>query len=270
MWTGSNPALSLGELIHHLRTSRARFIICTSERLAITRKAAAECEIPEKNIYVFSAASNSDDAKSWRSLLNYGSKDWAPFDDERKSKETVAALYATSGTSGLPKFAMITHRNMIAASLLLHGVEARTYQVRQMLNFPMFHLASLSFVQLTPLRHCWQTYVMPRFDPLLFAESVHRFRCTDTATAPAMMLMLLQAKIPDIRAKLTSLQHGACGSAPVSKELYEKWRTVIPPGCVWTGAYGMTETTGIVTINRFPVSDFSGSIGVLLANTEAK
>ena len=116
VFTGSNPGYTTHELAHHLKTSRAKFLISEPEILAPLLDAAKENGIPETNLWVFDAAGGKipQGRRSWRDLFEHGEQDWVRFDDLKVASTTTAARLFSSGTTGLPKAVMITHRNLVA------------------------------------------------------------------------------------------------------------------------------------------------------------
>lgn len=64
------------------------------------------------------------------SIAWHGETNWVRFDDEKLAKETPAALFHSSGTTGLPKSAIISHRNLIAQHTLVFELVEKPYEVR--------------------------------------------------------------------------------------------------------------------------------------------
>ena len=77
---------------------------------------AKECNIHESRIFIFDAADRGDHDgyRSWEELLQHGESDWMTFDDPQKARTKVSSLSFTSGTTGLPKAAMIPHSFTVA------------------------------------------------------------------------------------------------------------------------------------------------------------
>ena len=140
VFTAANPGITLSEVVHHYKSSRTRFIISVEEVLPVNLKAAAQCGISASNIFIFSKRppNSLKSTKYWTDLLQFGEADWIRWDDERRSKNTVAALFPTSGTSGNPKFAMITHYNLVACGTLVHDTNVKTYRVSYPLKSPFW------------------------------------------------------------------------------------------------------------------------------------
>ena len=128
----TDPSYTPYELTHHFKTSQTNFIIAEPDVLDPVLVAAKEFGIQRSNIWIFD---NQDGDKiptgfsSWRTLLDHGERDWIRFDDESISKTTIAAKLFSSGTTGLPKAAALSHYNLIAQQTLVHEVKPLPYEV---------------------------------------------------------------------------------------------------------------------------------------------
>ena len=132
IFTGTNPAYTSHELSHHIRTSKAKFVITEPEMLDNIMEAAKECRIPTENVFVFDIMGQAipSGLKSWKQLLQHGEQDWVMFDSEAEAKNTTAARMFSSGTMGLPKAAVISHFNFVAQHTLVFEInEPKHYQV---------------------------------------------------------------------------------------------------------------------------------------------
>lgn len=72
--------------------------------------------------------------KSWRTLLDHGEEDWVRFDDLETAQSTTAARMFSSGTTGLPKAAYISHYNIIAQHCMINDWKPKPYEVCQLLS----------------------------------------------------------------------------------------------------------------------------------------
>lgn len=132
IFTGTNPSCTAGELQHHLKTSRSKFVICEPEFVSPLLDSAKQASIPNENIWVFDTtgdATLSPGLQSWTLLLTQGECDWVRFNDLAIAKKTTAARFFSSGTTGLPKAVEITHHNLLAQHSLVFEAHPRPYCV---------------------------------------------------------------------------------------------------------------------------------------------
>jgi long-subunit acyl-CoA synthetase (AMP-forming) len=110
-------------LIHHLTITNTRFIITHKEHLTNLLEAARECGIPFNRIFVLGLPEELTrdpvQHQSWKVLLCFGEQEWIKIEDEGEQASTIAALGSTSGTTGLPKAAKISHRYLVAQSIMI-------------------------------------------------------------------------------------------------------------------------------------------------------
>lgn len=133
VFTGTNPGYTSHELAHHLKTSRAQFLISEPEILAPLLEAAKKNGIPESNLWIFDPVSDKTASpkghRSWQDLFSHGEHDWVRFDNLETASTTTAARLFSSGTTGLPKAVTITHRNLVAQQEMVFTADPRPYQV---------------------------------------------------------------------------------------------------------------------------------------------
>ena len=122
IYAGTNPSYQPYELSHAVKAASIKFFIVEPEILKHALRAADDRGIPRENILIFDSRPGQkvpDGFKSWRSLMEHGEEDWERFDDLETSKNTTAARLFSSGTTGLPKAAKITHYNFVRQRSLL-------------------------------------------------------------------------------------------------------------------------------------------------------
>jgi acyl-CoA synthetase (AMP-forming)/AMP-acid ligase II len=172
---------------------------------------------------------------------------FAPYagDSPPAPDDTLLQLYS-SGTTGLPKGVELTHRNLVTA--MMEAVpDAIGYRGAPdvMLNIlPTYHIAGVG-VGLLTASFGGPSVLYPDFDPALAVAAVAEHRITFAFLVPAMIQFMLQA--PGAReADYSSLKAIFYGASPISdKVLVEAMRTF---RCAFMQVYGLTETTGAITL----------------------
>ena len=130
--SGTNPSHTIDELKHHFRITNTKFIISQEEVLKNAIAAAESCGIPASRTFVLGPpeAQLPDGYVSAETLYACGESDWESFDhDEERADRQIAVLSATSGTTGLPKSAALSHRYVVAQSVMIQdGMGDRAYE----------------------------------------------------------------------------------------------------------------------------------------------
>jgi acyl-CoA synthetase (AMP-forming)/AMP-acid ligase II len=170
----------------------------------------------------------------------------------------LALLQYTSGTTGRPKGAMITHY-----SLLFNTVGSTVWS---MITGDDVHLSVLPFFHVTGMIHGMNrpiytgtTNVMiSRFDTETAIKAINDFRCTVWISITTMNVAVVN--FPDIhKYNLQSLKHCSSGGAPIPGEILQKWREIVGPELV--EGYGLSETISQTHVN--PISNPRyGSVGI--------
>jgi len=157
--------------------------------------------------------------------------------------EEVALIMYTSGTTGRPKGAMLTHDNFwwnnTNALLMLDIAEDDV----SLVVAPLFHIGGLNVTTLITWMKGGEVVLHRSFDPGRFLDDVARYGVTTTFAVPAMLLFVSQHGDFDA-ADLTTLRTVVCGGAPVPEPLMKLWNG---RGVPINQGYGLTETTPSVT-----------------------
>ena len=270
IFAGTNPGYTTFELVHHVKTSHTKFLIVEPELLDPILKAIKECNIPQKNIWMFDIhQAPRDGFKSWSVLLDHGEQDWVRFDDEETSKNTTAARLYSSGTTGLPKAAMLSHYNLVAQHQGVFEDVPRPWDVRRILCLPMFHAACVPVAHTTPFRSGHVSYVMRRFDLEPFLKYIEQYQLTDLLMVPPLVLAVIMSPLRN-KYSMKSVRNAACGAAPLEKGPQSRFQALLSPDATFTQVWGMTEASCVGTM-FFPGEDDSeGSVGRPIANLEMK
>jgi fatty-acyl-CoA synthase len=173
-------------------------------------------------------------------------------------EEDVAAIVFTGGTTGLPKGAQISHRQIAWNGLnsVIHDVNHGDVYLNV---FPMFHVGGLFVYTLPQVIMGGTTVLLKRFDPERVLELLQRERATIFAAVPAMYQMLTQARIW-ADADLSSLRFCTSGGAPLPVPLVEQYTR--EKGVRFKQGFGMTEFgPGLFALAPEDAIRKAGSIG---------
>ena len=162
------------------------------------------------------------------------------------------AVISTAAVDVVPRGAVLTHANVIAANLTAIGAFGLGAGDRYLAVLPLFHVSALGMA-LAHLHAGGASVIMPRFDAEEAVRLIDRHRVTHVSDFPPVLASLLDAA-EKLGSALPSLVHVSGLDAPQTiQRLHEKTKAQF-----WTG-FGQSETSGFVTIQR--VSEKPGASG---------
>lgn len=204
--TTVHPLATPEEFAKQLKDSASRWIVTVSPLLETARRA-AELAGGVEEIFV------CDSAPGHRSLLDMlGSTAPEPVIDI-DPVEDVAALPYSSGTTGIPKGVMLTHRQLATNLAQLSPALAVGPGDRILAVLPFFHIYGLTALMNGPLRNGATVVVLPRFDLETFLAAIQNHRITGLYVAPPIVLAL--AKHPLVtQYDLSTLRYIISAAAP--------------------------------------------------------
>ncbi len=162
--------------------------------------------------------------------------------EQRPSEDSLCWLLYTSGTTGLPKGAMLSHRNLLASVMNAMTAWESAPDDVNLYTFPLFHVAG--YVMPTYNLRSQPVVLLRAFDPPTLLENVQRYRVTNTAMAPTMLAMLLEDPKTD-EYDLSSVRRFGYGASSMPAEVLRRARAKWPKIGFSTG-FGMTELAGNV------------------------
>jgi acyl-CoA synthetase (AMP-forming)/AMP-acid ligase II len=183
--------------------------------------------------------------------------------------DDIVALPYSSGTTGLPKGVMLTHRNLVANMLQVDAAgHLRDGQDTLVCFLPFFHIYGLVVIMLLGLWSGATLVVMPRFDLDRYLEIVERYRATVLHVVPPIVLSL--AKSPGVDGRdFSSIRKLFSGAAPLGADVIRQCAARV--GCFVQQGYGMTEASPAThTTAEQSHRAKPGSVGVPVANTECR
>ena len=155
--------------------------------------------------------------------------------------DVVLQLYS-SGTTGLPKGARLTHANLAFTPRMGREFYGMGPESVNLVPSPLFHIGGVGY-GLTALGQGGHTVLLSDLAPAHLLRQIERHRITHAFAVPAVIAGMLAA--PEVEhADLSSLQRIAYGGAPMTETLLR--RAIEKLGCGFMAVYGMTETAGTV------------------------
>jgi long-chain acyl-CoA synthetase len=249
-----NPAFTTVELGYVLGHSAAVAVITDGD--GADRVAPARRELA-----TLAQVFNLDDG-SFEALRQSGSG--AP--EPGRSQSDVAALLYTSGTTGKPKGAMITHGNVIANAGMAAELLPLSSGERLGMILPLFHANAQIATFAVPVMVGCEVVMWDRFSARTFWTTVAELEPVSISAVPTILAALLNAPGADEAATTNSMRYVICGAAPLSRELLEAFQERF--GIRVLEGYGLTESTCVSSLNPYYGELKPGSIGLPVRGQE--
>jgi acyl-CoA synthetase (AMP-forming)/AMP-acid ligase II len=179
-------------------------------------------------------------------LLN-GVKDLPEFFSETIGTDDEAIQIFTSGTTGTPKGIVLTHKNLLAMIRnITLDFPGMGYGQRSLIAVPLFNIAGAGYLFLT-LGNGGTVVMQRQFDAVSFVEMISSKKITNIFLPPALIMAIVNA-IPDNHPSFEHLKLLHYGGAPIPAALLKAAHHKF--GCDLVQGYGLTETSGIISLLR--------------------
>ena len=257
--TTANPLYTWHELAHQLTDSGAKIMFTVGPFLDTARRAAEEVGLTD----IFVVGEGDGDETTLTELLAEGAE---PPELDIDPAEDIAVLPYSSGTTGLPKGVMLTHRNLIANVLQNGHVLPADPEDTSIGCLPFFHIYGMTVIMNMGLHNGGTIVTMPRFDLGEWLDLVEEHKATLAYVVPPIALGL--AKHPAVEGRdLSSLKLIMSGAAPLGDELA---KAVVDRVNVPTiQGYGMTELSPVSHVAPLDTTK-GGTIGPPIPGTECR
>ena len=228
-----NWRLAPAEMAAIIEDAGARVVFFGSDYAA----AAKEVEALTEGVGRFVAL---DGLAGWRDPDGTGPADDPGF--EPGPDDVVTQLY-TSGTTGLPKGAMISGRNLSTILVEADRVFHIGPDTVSLVAMPLFHIGGTGWA-VAGMSRGGHSVIVRDIDPVEILGLIERHRITETFIVPAVLMFLLAT--PELAtADVSSLRTVFYGASPISEDVLV--RSMAALGCDFAQVYGLTETTGAIT-----------------------
>ena len=260
--TTLNSLYTPGEIQKQLTDAKATWLFTVSPLLPQAEIAAQAVGIPADHLVVLDGVEGHP---SLRDLL----VEQRPAPEVSFDPAThVAVLPYSSGTTGIPKGVMLTHRNLVANVAQCRACIDLKADDRVLAVLPFFHIYGMTVLLNLALTQRAALVTMPKFDLVQFLENIQNFGCTYLYIAPPIAVALAKHPVVD-QYDISTVHTVFSGAAPLDGETAEIAGRRI--GARMMQGYGMSELSPVshampYTRDDIPVS----SVGVTLPNIVSK
>eukprot|EP01018_Ginkgo_biloba_P029754 Gb_40571 [translate_table: standard] len=265
--TTANPFYTPGEIAKQANASGARIIV--------TQAAYADklTDLKSENLIVITIDSPPEGCQHI-SVLTEADESECP--SVNIDPDDVVALPYSSGTTGLPKGVMLTHKGCVSSvAQQVDGENPNLYMHSEdviLCVLPLFHIYSLNAALLCALRAGAAILIMQKFNTVALLELIQRFKVTIAPFVPPIVLEMAKNPIV-LNYDVSSIRVIMSGGAPLGKELEDALRARLPKAKFGQG-YGMTEAGPVLAMNlafaKEPYPVKSGACGTVVPNAQMK
>ncbi|MHB8835049.1 MAG: long-chain-fatty-acid--CoA ligase [Candidatus Methylomirabilia bacterium] len=267
--TPCNAMAKEKEIGYQLKDSGARMIIAADTHCDLAVSAARKCNIP----LVIADVGTKGNAgpvpagsQRFEDLVKTGES--RPSDFIIDQSEDMAVLIYTGGTTGEPKGAILTHRNIVANTMQF----AEWYDFKPgneicVCTVPMSHSGGMSGVMNVPLYAAATLIIMKRFQPDSVAQAIEKYGATRFFGVPTMYVAIMNNEQARSR-NMSTLRACRTNAAPLPVAVKQSFDALIGNETLVEG-YGLTETSPLTHANPLHKPK-AGSIGIALPDTDCK
>ncbi|WHY58432.1 long-chain-fatty-acid--CoA ligase [Peribacillus simplex] len=255
-----NPLYTQGEINYFLDNSQAKAVIAhvsVEPKLSEVKK-----QLENLKLVIYTEA--NDQESTWEHLMETSINVYeSPYIDE----EDLAVILYTSGTTGKPKGAMLTHRNLGSNADSISKLLELDVNDRIVAVLPMFHVFCMTVCLNAPIACGATVLIQPKFSPHDVVSTIREKKATVFAGVPTMYSFINQ--LPEAIAEdCQSIRMCISGGASIPAELLHKFENKFNVSIL--EGYGLSETAPLVAINPLKGTRKPGSIGLNIPAVQSK
>jgi long-chain acyl-CoA synthetase len=262
-----NPRSAPGEVARMVADSGTRLVVVDETALDVVRAGLAELPALGDVVAPTVVVTGAEPGPGELSLAELRADVVRPV-PPLPDPEKLAALLYTSGTSGTPRAAMLSHRALLANIEQVAAVEPPMMHGDDVVLgvLPLFHVYGLNAVLGGVLRHRARLLLVERFDPQAVLDLIDDEACSVVPVAPSAFAQWL----PDehLRERLGPVRLVLSGSAPLEPAVVEEFTAIT--GIAVHQGYGLTEAAPVVTSTLCSADPQPGSVGAALPGIELR
>ncbi|KAI7891735.1 uncharacterized protein EV154DRAFT_507055 [Mucor mucedo] len=262
-----NPSYTEDEFNHQVQKSGAKAIVTVPSLLPVLKRIAKKNKIPQDMIFLFGNES-FDGIRTFKSIASNHSDIRLPI-QEIQAADDLAFICFSSGTTGVAKGVMLTHRNFVAQMVMVTDFEGTDSNQKEdiIIGFlPFFHIFGLTTLVFRAFYSNTPVVVIPKYDLELVCQLIEKYKITIGPIVPPVAVHFAKNDIV-LKYDLSSLRIISSGAAPLGVEHIDALQLRIQAPV--RQGYGMTETTAGCIYQKVGVSP-PGSTGVLISNMKCK
>ncbi|ANB58310.1 AMP-binding enzyme family protein [Anoxybacillus sp. B7M1] len=202
--------------------------------------------------------------KSFTDVLKAGVAD---YQGPQLAEDDTAVILYTSGTTGKPKGAMLTHKNLYSNAQDTANYLKINESDRVIATLPMFHVFCLTVALNAPLMNGGTVLIVPKFSPAKIFQLAREEKATIFAGVPTMYNFLYQyehGKAEDFQTLRLCISGGASMPVALLKNFEQKFKVIVSEG------YGLSEASPVTCFNPLDRPRKPGSIGCSILHVENK
>ncbi|MBN6188713.1 long-chain-fatty-acid--CoA ligase [Aneurinibacillus sp. BA2021] len=255
-----NPLFTQGEISYILGNSQAKAIIAHASE----KQKLLEIKGRLENLKLIIYTDVEEQEGTWKHLMETGDQTYVAASCD---EEDLAVILYTSGTTGKPKGAMLTHQNLASNADSVSELLEMNEEDRVVAVLPMFHVFSMTVCLNAPIARGSTVLIVPKFSPSDVVNMIRERKATVFVGVPTMYSFMFQ--LPETtREDFFSIRFCVSGGASIPVELLQKFEdkydTFILEG------YGLSETAPVVAFNPLKGTRKPGSVGLNIKDVKSK